>query len=369
MMHPIHRHTIVGGIALAMVLATPDVADSPPVSAPDRPLHASVGGRRESPTQDTERHLSVAERALLGTYHAVLRAPGPRQASRDNLLRQIRDNPPVAFVDGYWATPIDLAAVLQIPAVRGALGETLPSGPNGQEASELLADPSRLKQLTAFAFTASRLRSQLGLAFVGEFARVAASAPETSDVYVVPVKDVEWVVVEHLPPTVAATVTEPECYFFCGDPETWDFDGDGIPNAQDDDDDNDRVLDNEDDYPYWPGGSACECEPEPFFVFTTKFSTGVTSAVLAAHRLVERIGETGSAVTLGAVPGSQSDVRFLFPTRTVSLVEPRQDCPDSGDPAIRYVDTDPESCARLRFRCREGEEPFSSECGCGCRQP
>jgi hypothetical protein len=43
-------------------------------------------------------------------------------------------------------------------------------------------------------------------------------------------------------------------------------------------------------------------------------------------------------------------------------------CP--GDDEVRYVSTDPDMCARIRFTCNPGEIGYSDpECGCGCELP
>ncbi len=333
-------------------------------------LQGQPAARASGATGDqvVERHLSVAERALLRGYHATLRSPAVREASHEFLLRQLRRNPPVAFVDGYWATPVDLSLLFELPAVRAALAGGLPEGPSGEEASALLADPNRLRQLAAFAFTASPLRAQLGLADVGRFERVAASEPAAVGVFVAPVKDVEWAVVEYLPPPGAA---EDECYFYCGDPETWDFDGDGRPDLRDEDRDNDGVPDDEDDFPYLPGATDCKCDAQAFLVFVTKFATGIADAVLAAHALVDGRGETSRGVALGAVPEAEDSVEFVFPAALLPLEDRpgAAECPDPSDPTVRYVSSDPADCARIRFRCAEGEVSFYNLCGCGCQRP
>jgi hypothetical protein len=368
------RRTI--SLLAALVLVAPACQDQQPAKqALDFPhglAHAAeVTAARGGGAQAVERPLSVAERALLRGYYAALQSPGVRKVTLENLLLQIRRNPPVAFVDGYWATPIDLSALFQLPAVRGALETALPGGPAREEPSQLLADPNRLKQLTAFAFTANPLKSQVGLPDVGKFDRVKTSEMAAIGVFIAPVKDVEWVVVEYLPPMVVAPDAEPECYFFCGDPATWDFDGDRIPDAQDTDDDNDGVPDHADDYPYWPGGNDCGCAAETVIFFITKFASGITSAVLTAYALVENANGVSRGVMVGPTPGGDGAVQFIFPTAVLPLEErPRAgECPDPGDPRVRYIHTDPHACAAIRFRCRQGEVAFSNDCGCGCRVP
>lgn len=39
---------------------------------------------------------------------------------------------------------------------------------------------------------------------------------------------------------------------------------------------------------------------------------------------------------------------------------------DPNDPTRRYVSSDPEQCAAIRFFCDEGYQPFFDDCGCGC---
>lgn len=40
--------------------------------------------------------------------------------------------------------------------------------------------------------------------------------------------------------------------------------------------------------------------------------------------------------------------------------------PVCATPDRKYISTDPEQCAAIRFRCDPGLVPFSDECGCGC---
>lgn len=41
-------------------------------------------------------------------------------------------------------------------------------------------------------------------------------------------------------------------------------------------------------------------------------------------------------------------------------------CDPANEPQRSYISTDPEVCARIRFFCEVGMEPFFNECGCGC---
>jgi hypothetical protein len=33
----------------------------------------------------------------------------------------------------------------------------------------------------------------------------------------------------------------------------------------------------------------------------------------------------------------------------------------------RYINRDPDMCARIRFACEQGHAPFHDACGCGCQ--
>lgn len=325
-----------------------------------------------------DRSLSAPERTLLRAYHAALEDPLVRQTSLEGLRGQLWRNPPVAFVAGYWATPIDLSALFAATAIRRAVTAMLPQGQPRVEATDLLDDPTRLKQLTAVAFSARPLRGELMIADVGERERVTASEPARIAVLIVPVKDVEWALVEYIPPPTVSE-QEPECYFYCGDPENWDFDGDGTPDIQDADDDDDGVPDREDDYPYWPNGSDCGCDADPFIVLGTKFPAQIARAALAVwaalgeEGVLATEGAAGRSVTLGSVT-AVAPVELVFPAALFAPAagpgEPDEDaaaaCPNPNDPGVRYMGRDADACAVIRFYCEKGEVGFSNQCGCGC---
>jgi len=311
--------------------------------------------------------LSSAERAILRAYHASLKSSSIREASLQHLLRQLAHNPPVVFVDGYWASPVDLAAVLQSAPIRDELRAMLPISPLGEEASALLADLNRLKQLAAVAFIADPLRAQAGLPYVGELGRATKVTREAIGLFLVPIKDVDWSLAEYMPP-LPEPGSETECYFFCGDAETWDFDGDGVPNVRDEDDDDDGIADEQDDYPYWPAATSCECAPEVFVVLVTKFAVSIKNAVLAAFTIFSGPDEASTGVMLGSIGAEDSPVQLVLPAALVPLDERPEanDCPAAGAAGVSYISTDPNNCAALRFRCPSGQVAFTNLCGCGC---
>jgi len=319
-----------------------------------------------APTE-TRHLLLAAERTILSAYQASLKSAVVREASLKQLLRQLAHNPPVAFVDGYWATPVDLAAILQNPPIRNELRASLPVSPAGEEASALLADISRLKQLAAVAFTAKQLQLQAGLPYVLELGRIADVEPQAIGVFLVPIKDADWSLVEYLPPLPDAD-GETECYFFCGDAETWDFDGDGTPDIRDEDDDNDGTADERDDYPYWPAATSCECEIEVLVVLVTKSAVSIKNSVLAALTALAGLHDASTGVSLGSLGAEDIPVQLVLASALVPLEERpgARDCPSKGAPGVSYISTDPNDCAAIRFRCSARQVAFTNHCGCGC---
>lgn len=353
-------------IAAARGFAAPEAQGSTPIQ--EQRFGAGTTEVRGS-VAPTETHLllSVAERTLLTGFQKSLQSAAVRDASLEHLLRQLAHNPPVAFADGYWATPVDLAALLQSPRIHDELRAALPVSPAGEEASLLLGNASQLKQLTAIAFTEKSLQQQAGLPYVGELEQAAKVQPQAIGVFLVPIKDVDWSLVEYLPP-LPQSGDEAACYFYCGDAATWDFDGDGTPDIHDEDDDNDGTADGRDDYPYWPVATSCECDPEVFVVLVTKFAVSIRNAVLAALTILADLHETSTGVMLGSLDAGDMPVQLVIPSALVDISQRpgANDCPSQDAPSVDYISTDPNICATIRFRCSAGQVAFTNHCGCGC---
>lgn len=320
------KRSRIGGLGLVGVLLGPTVFTVPPAAG---------------------QALAVSDRdcTSLEAYRAALARPEVRTASRAEIRRQLRSNPPVAWLDGMWVSPVDLGHVIEVAA--------------GLE-------KGRSRRIIAFAFTTGWLGDRIPLPYVGDVrgdpgAGAGAHPPQ---IVLVPVRDGDHVVVEYLPPPPGPG--EAQCYYFCGDPAEWDFDGDGTVNAADPDDDGDGVPDLRDDYPYWPPKSSCDCEEQTFVGFTERFSTQITKLVLAAHDRLKSGGPDEPAVTLAAVGEDQAAIQILPLNPSDRCVAEEPACPDPDAPGVKYVSQDPEACARIRFRCEEGSEGFSNACGCGC---
>ncbi len=303
--------------------------------------------------QPAAQSLSPSDCALLSAYRSALAQSEVQEASGQEILRQLRTQPPLALLEGYWVSPVDLLRLLDVAAGldRAAFAPAVP------------ARPGTPRDLVAFAFTAGRLKGRIPLPYVGDFQSATDRSVGESSVVLVPVKDAAEVVVEYLPPPIE--LPETECYYFCGDPAEWDFDGDGELNAVDPDDDADGVSDSEDAYPYWTASSTCDCGDREFVGFIEKFYSQVTAVILRAYDQVPRARREGQALRIAAAAGDQPDILFVAPGDRCEAAVPG--CPDPNAPGVRYVSEDPEDCARLRFKCEKGEAGFSNECGCGCQ--
>lgn len=318
-------------------------------------LTLSCAAAAVAQTPPPSNSLSATDCSLLAAYRYELVAVEVQTSTRQEILRQLETTPPVALVDGYWVSPIDILLLMEVAA--------------GLDRSRFVAEGGERRglprDLVAFAFTPAELRDTFSLPYVGKFGTASAPpAAEERRLVIVPVKDGAEVVVEYMPPPIPVEVgSEPECYYFCGDPADWDFDADGTPNAADPDDDGDGVSDSDDAYPYWQGESRCDCGDRDFVSFTGKFSAQVTAVVLSAYDRLLQLRSAGDVVTL-----YPKDAPLGI---SLALSDPRcrahNRCPDPEAPGVRYVSEDPEGCALIRFRCEEGEVGFSDKCGCGCQ--
>ncbi|NNG17187.1 MAG: hypothetical protein HKM89_11970, partial [Gemmatimonadales bacterium] len=130
--------------------------------------------------------LAFAERdcTALEAYRAALARPEVRTASRAEIRRQLRANPPVALLEGYWVSPVDLGHLLEVAA--------------GLE-------PDGTHRLVAFAFTTGWLGDRIPLPFVGDVPvgdprgdAGTGGGAHPPEIVLVPVRDPADVVVEYL---------------------------------------------------------------------------------------------------------------------------------------------------------------------------
>ncbi len=100
--------------------------------------------------------------------------------------------------------------------------------------------------------------------------------------------------------------------------------------------------------------------------FTEKFSQEVTEVIVSAYDWLGRTASGEEVMELGPET-DKLRVRLVFPIEACRTQI--GECIDPDAPGVRYVSRGPVACAALRFRCDEGQLPFSDECGCGCRSP
>ena len=283
----------------------------------------------------------AAECARLRQLTADLSPGAAPEAMRAAIVEQLRSQAPIALLEGFWVSPLDLAPAL------AAVGAS-------QQPAEASAGS---RPLLALAFTDPSLREAIPLPFVGDFPDLPPSPEPIPRVLVLPLAEGADAVLEYLAP-------EGECLYFCLDPAEWDFDSDGEANAADPDDDGDGVADGADAYPYWPQASEGPREGTFYRGFTYKFSPEVAAVVLAAHDRLRAGPEAAQAWLLGPV----AELGALYLLLLDCPAEPAG-CPDPDDPSVHYVSRDPEACAVIRYRCEPGQVGFSSDCGCGCQSP
>ncbi len=338
---------------------------------------AVEGQEPPAPAPDTA-GLSVAECTRLADYRERLILVEGGAVTRGEILSQLRVHPPLAVIDGYWVSAVDL-----VPAFAAAERAGYPPSSPAGEAGHPGAPPYSV----ALAFVPHPVRDRIPLPSVGpvewletsledpwrerekelESAAASGYARPVSEILIVPATLGSEAIIEYLPPPHEASETEEApCYYFCGDPSEWDFDADGLPNPRDPDDDGDGSPDAEDAYPYWPGGDGCECGGWGYVGFTEKFSEQVAAGIVSAY---EELGgeEPPHGVNVGAIMEGRLGLRLFFPTREC---EGRiSGCVDTQVPEARYVARDPTVCASIRFRCDAGWEAFFDTCGCGCKPP
>ncbi len=248
-------------------------------------------------------HLSEVELKLVAAYREALQRPEVLAATRTVVAQEVRRNPPLALVRGYWTTGVDLNRLFNMPEVRDAVGSALEEAKWRPAGADPRSTERRLRRLTGLAFTPHQLRKEMGVPQVDHLVTPEPVQAPREIVFLVLTGDEKQSLLEYLPPDPATG-----CYYFCGDPEKWDFDGDGVPNRSDDDDDGDGVDDRHDAFPYWRGASSRPRESVPFVGFTEKFSDEITVLILTAF---DRIQDTLWS-DLSPQPGSEPETTDGF---------------------------------------------------------
>jgi len=117
------------------------ICDIQPIRAEDSSESTQIEGRG---IPRVPGHSSVIPPApspsaqVMSAYRAVLNQPAARTGTDAEIRRQLRTIPPIAFVNGYWITPVDISVVYSQPVVRTALTGRLQTTPGGLQSLNTL---------------------------------------------------------------------------------------------------------------------------------------------------------------------------------------------------------------------------------------
>ncbi len=264
---------------------------------------------REQPGQSSG-PLSADARMVLKAYRTALNQPAVRSASQAETLRQLRTRRPIAFVNGYWVTPIDMSQIYGNSSIRGAMLAALGAHPVG----------SRLGNVTR-----EDLGARFGLAYspnqfahmmIGDLAKDFMSMPGVRAAYSHRT-DFGWLVGLFLVACGFAfgvglgiadqyfqIPTDPHTGLPISDPKA-DPDGDGKTNDVDDDDDGDGWSDDQDAAPLDPNEHICfSCVGAgiPGIAFTNRLSEQTMGVVINGYRMAIQANRAGQTVALGSLP-------------------------------------------------------------------
>lgn len=221
---------------------------------------------------------TAAGRAVNGALQKALADANVRNAVRAEVLRQLRVRRPFAVVNGYLASAIDLASVYRAPGVRSALLTALGvNGPQlinqaGVSADRLMIAfvPAAFGQIVIPQFTSDITRAlgvdalRTRMTDIGPLVMIVVLAGSGLGLTIAFAESlaafVDWLFTETPPENPKG--------------ETGDWDGDGLLNYEDPDDDNDGVDDGADNYPWDKDKSICDCGRPRAAISLTSSSAG-----------------------------------------------------------------------------------------------
>lgn len=266
------RHAVaIVAVALTILPAREAVAQSkksptkktttaPPVVTPTASEGSTATAIRGRPAS------TAAGRAVNSALKTALANANVQNAVKAEVQRQVRVRRPRAFVNGYWATVIDLASVYQAAAVRSALLASL--GVNGPQ---LINDAAVSADRMMLAFTPGAFGQMVLPEFTADITKtlgVNALRGHMTDigplVMIVVLAGSGFITTVSLANSFAAFLD----WLFREDPpecddrsETGDCDGDGVQNS-------------EDDYPFDKDKSICDCGRPHIAISLTSAASG-----------------------------------------------------------------------------------------------
>lgn len=228
----------------------------------------------------------AAAKAVANALKTALAKPAVKNAVRAEVLRQLRSQRPIAIVSGAWVTVINMRQMYAVPIVQAELLASL--GSNGPQ---LIGGAGGL----AVAFTRVSLGKLLMPDMVrGVEATIGVDALKShmtdgllGDIIGGALDGVAGVIDDSqvFPDEVGDWFERAADAARYGPDSDWDMDG--IPASQDDDDDGDKVPDTKDRFPNDSSKSICDCGRPQAMAFgsvTTDFLPTLINGVRAAAR-------------------------------------------------------------------------------------
>jgi hypothetical protein len=254
---------------------------------------------------------------VMSAYRAVLNQPAVRSRTDAEIRRQLRTIPPIAFVNGYWITPVDISIVYSQPVVRTALAGSLRTTPGGLQSLNTLVVG---RTDVALVFTPNQLADifQIPRADVMRMIGLDALRAKALDSYLNPQPGgtnvfAVWGYVKGAFNWMAAwwqnhknEKQQKQTRDNCQDKgPSGDCDDDGVPNG-------------EDACPYDPDckhekGSFVGCMIITCQTFTTELSGEFEGIIQQIATQIRQAGQAGQILPLGPVVAGQPAVGVVFP--------------------------------------------------------
>jgi hypothetical protein len=275
----------------------PQFQGRPPVVAPTRP-----------PTPSSQ---------VMSAYRAALNQPAVRSAVDAEIRRQLRTVPPIAFVNGYWITPVDISLVYTQASVRASLVSSLRNMPGGLQALDtVMAGRTDVAMVFTPNQVADTIRipradvaGMMGLDAIRVRAVDSIAGPQPSGVNVFTV----WGFFTDVWNWIAAwwqnhknEQQQKQTRKNCQDKgPTGDCDGDGVSNEND-------------ACPYDPDckhekGSFVGCVIITCQTFTTEFSVEFENIIQQITTQIRQAGPAGQVIPLGQAAVGQASIGVVFP--------------------------------------------------------
>jgi hypothetical protein len=286
--------TLVGVVLCVLVLA-------PSLTAQPRKRPAQGG---VTTTKGVTQPAIQPSAAVVSTPEILRRAlsdVAARDAARTEILAQLAQRRPIAFVNGYWVTPINISSIINNPTVAGTL--------NARGGSHLQVD--QLRNGFGLVFTPDVIARSVMRDMARDLTSSLAADALRNSITDGAFHDAVWIAafgggagriesgveawVENswaLGDAIVGGIGEVLGYGEPVDPNTGlpiddpgaDPDGDGTPNRLDGNDDGDKKDDDKDDHPYDPNEDLCGyCPGGRGISFASRASATQLRAVLSVY--------------------------------------------------------------------------------------